>query len=456
MVPRVVLGALLAFQALGNAGALADADGAWHRRTGQLILDTGAIPRHDPFSWTAHGVSWQPNAWLSDVVFALLQRVGGLTAISLLRALVVVAFGLTVHATCRRAGAGRWSSVFVAWAATLCLDPFVAERPQLFSFLLLPLVLWLAARPGRRALVGLGAAFALWANLHGVFVVGVVVVGLVALGRWLDDRRPDVLRRSAVVCVVAGLAPLANPFLWRVYTNAFHVRAVSDGIAEYANFSLADGRDQVLLLFVLGVGYGLWRTGRWRRWAVVLPLAALTIATYDAIRNAPLLLVLGAAELALGLSAAPARRLRAAAARRSSELVTAVAIVTVVLAVMAGPVLGRAGEVDTAAVPVHAIDAIPAGCRLFDDYNLGGWVIERRFPEVAVSEDGRNDMYGTAVLRPQFDLLRGRVPAEATLDAMGVDCVLVQPDRELADALRASAAWREAVTDPNGVLFVRA
>ncbi len=141
--------------------------------------------------------------------------------------------------------------------------------------------------------------------------------------------------------------------------------------------------------------------------------------------------------------------------RRSGELTTALAIVAGLLAVLALPTLGHAGEVDAAAVPVHAIDAIPAGCTLFDDYNLGGWVIERRWPEVAVSEDGRNDMYGTAVLRPQFDLMRGKVPAEATLDSMGVDCVLVQPDRELTAELRTSPAWREAVTDPTGVLFLR-
>jgi hypothetical protein len=454
VLTRIVLGALLAFQALGNGGALTDADGAWHRRTGQLILDTGSIPRHDPFSWTALGAPWHPNAWLSDLVFALLQRMGGLASMSILRAVVVVAFGLAIHAGCRRAGAGRWSSVFVAWAATLCLDPFVSERPQLFSFLLLPLVLWLAARPGKRPLVGLGVAFALWAGLHGVFVVGVGVVGLTVLGRWLDDRRPEVLRRGLAVGAVAALAPLATPFLWKVYTNAFHVRSVSDGIAEYANFTLSDGRDQVLAVFALGVVYGLWRTGRWRRFEVVLPIAALTVATYDAIRNAPLLLVVGAAEVALGLSAAPAPRTRALAAQRAGELTTAMAIVAGLLALMAVPTLGRAGEVDAAGVPVRAIAAIPSGCKLFNDYNLGGWVIERR-PDVPVSEDGRNDMYGTERLRPQFDLMRGEVPAEATLDAMGVDCVLVQPDRELTAALRESPAWREAVTDPTGVLFLR-
>jgi hypothetical protein len=443
-------------QALGNAGAVADSDGAWHRRTGRLILDTGSIPRQDPFSWTAPGARWQPNAWLADVVFAVVDRVGGLAAISLLRAAVVVAFGLLAHAACRRAGAGRWASVGAAWFATMCLDPFVAERPQLFSFLLLPAVLWLAARPGRRSLVGLGLAFALWANLHGVFVVGVGIVGLAALGRWLDDRRPEALRRGLAVSAVAVLAPLVNPFTWRVYTNAVHVRAVSDGIQEYANFSLTDGRDQVLAVFALAVAYGLWRTGRFRRFEVVLPIGVLAAATFDAIRNAPLFLVVGVAELALGLSAAPAPRLRALAGRRRSELVSAAVVVGAVLALAAVPALAQAGELDTATVPVRAIDAIPAGCRLFNDYNLGGHVIERRWPAVEVSADGRNDMYGVERLRPQFDLLRGEVPVEAALDGMRADCVLVEPDRPLTEAVRSSPAWREVVADPNGVLFVRA
>ena len=35
--------------------------------------------------------------------------------------------------------------------------------------------------------------------------------------------------------------------------------------------------------------------------------------------------------------------------------------------------------------------------------HLGGFVIDRRWPEVLVSQDGRNDLYGTDELRRQAD-----------------------------------------------------
>src|SRR5205809_4134075 len=47
---------------------LYDPDYFWHLRTGQLILDAHAIPRHDPFSFTRPYAPWLVNAWLFDVL----------------------------------------------------------------------------------------------------------------------------------------------------------------------------------------------------------------------------------------------------------------------------------------------------------------------------------------------------------------------------------------------------
>ncbi len=456
----------LAGRALVNAGTLVDPDGPWHRRTGELILDTGRIPRSDPFSWTAGGADWQPNAWLADVVLALTDRIGGLTAVSLLRAVGVAAFGIVLYRIARRTGAGAWASVGAAWLCTFALDPFVAERPQLFSFLLFPALLALADpknRLGRaRSLAGVGAVLAVWANTHGVFVVGVGVVGLQALGRILAARhgsgRPlEALRREVPLVAVAVLAPLVNPFTWHVYTHAWHVRAVSSKIEEYRHLSVLDTRDQAIVVIGLGVAYGLWRTGRWRRPDVALPLAALALMTIDAIRNGPFFLVLGAGELARAFTVAPIPRLRAGAKARASQLVLATVIVAVVTTVSAVPMLADAGTIDPESMPVRAVDAIPAGCRLFNDYDLGGLVIERRWPEVLVAQDGRNDMYGKDRLRPLLRITwnTAQRPVTDELDDLGVDCVLTGARRPLAEVLAADPGWTIAVSDPSAILFVR-
>ncbi|HEV8298683.1 MAG TPA: hypothetical protein VGQ20_15360, partial [Acidimicrobiales bacterium] len=160
--PRIALALALVFEALGRAGSIGDSDGWWHFRTGKLILATHAVPRTDPYSWTAPGERWHPNAWLSDTVYALVRRAGGLAGIAWLRTLFVPAFGLALHGLARVRGARPWPSAVVAAVGTLAIYPFVAERPQLFSFLLLPAVIVVTERAlsgSARALTLLGVLF---------------------------------------------------------------------------------------------------------------------------------------------------------------------------------------------------------------------------------------------------------------------------------------------------------
>ena len=53
---------------------LADGDTGWHIRAGEFILDTGAVPRTDLFSYSKAGAPWYAWEWLADVVFALAWR----------------------------------------------------------------------------------------------------------------------------------------------------------------------------------------------------------------------------------------------------------------------------------------------------------------------------------------------------------------------------------------------
>ena len=218
----------LAFQALRKVGTIYDSDTWWHLATGRLILERKAIPRVDPFSWTAAGETWQPNGWLSDAFLAVVEKMGGLPLVALLRPTFMVLIGIVVYAIGRRTGAGPWSAVAAAALAVFFAEPFVVERPQLFSFVLLPVVV-ISARSALRgstpALIGTIALTALWANLHGVFVVGVGVVGLLALGYAVDRRT---LLTPLKVAGGAALAGLVSPLFWRGYMNAV-VRAVGFG-----------------------------------------------------------------------------------------------------------------------------------------------------------------------------------------------------------------------------------
>ncbi len=194
------------------SGPLYDSDGWWHLRTGELILHSHHLPRADPFSWTARGQPWQPNAWLADVFFALVHRAAGNVGLSAFKGLAVVAIAFALYGLARRAGARPWPSVVAALGGVSAMFLLIVERPQTLSYLLFAGALALAPRAlegSNRALALLAFLIALWSNVHGAFVAGVAVVAAVAAGRALQRHT---LARPALVAVVCAGAGLLNPF----------------------------------------------------------------------------------------------------------------------------------------------------------------------------------------------------------------------------------------------------
>jgi hypothetical protein len=47
-----------------------------HLRTGIDMARTGAIPRHDPYTFTAHGHPWVVQSWLAEWTYGVLERAG--------------------------------------------------------------------------------------------------------------------------------------------------------------------------------------------------------------------------------------------------------------------------------------------------------------------------------------------------------------------------------------------
>src|SRR6266545_50717 len=62
---------------------LSDCDTGWHIRTGEWILAAGWVPTRDMFSFSKPGAPWYAWEWLSDIVLAGLNALGGLQAVAL-------------------------------------------------------------------------------------------------------------------------------------------------------------------------------------------------------------------------------------------------------------------------------------------------------------------------------------------------------------------------------------
>ena len=447
-LPAIVsLVALISWLTVAKVGALIDSDLWWHLAAGDWIRENG-IPRTDPFSWTAADQPWQPNSWMADVVMSWVRDSFGLSAISIGRALVVPAVALAIWWWCRTNEASQVASVGTAAVLTVAVAPFIVERPAVLGMLLIVPALVLASKsPSTSRLVWIASTFALWANLHGSVVVGVAVVGLLALGAAIHQHRLSDL----ITPIVAFGATLLNPYGFAVYTHTLVVREASASIDEWQPLALSDSAGRIYALVILVVVGALALRRKRDDLALAFPTLALALGTIMSVRTAAIFLVVAAPLVALGVGWIADRLTIKRYEGRPHPVAVAAILGSLAVAALSSGTIADVGSVDRA-FSADLVDAIPDDCRLLNEYTLGGFVIDRRYPQIAVSQDGRNDLYGAIEIQRQTDLVLGS--STAALAESGIDCVLLEDGRPLARSLELDPAWRQSADDHGTSLWL--
>jgi hypothetical protein len=165
---------------------LVEPDFGWHLRAGVDFLDRGGtLPEHDPYSHTMPDWRWVEHAWLTDALIALLYRglgMAGALAVMLFFSGIAIAAFLIGVARAQAAWTARLAAVMVSlWVAL----PFLGARTQLVSLVGIAVLLWLHHQivRGRTLFIWLyPPLFWLWANLHGGFTAGLLLLALLLAG----------------------------------------------------------------------------------------------------------------------------------------------------------------------------------------------------------------------------------------------------------------------------------
>src|SRR5271169_5118623 len=223
MVPladkRLLFAAILFFGLLAmTARSATDPDLWWHLRTGQWIVETGHIRHSDPFSFTRAGHVWVSHEWLSEVLFFELWKHGGAAALIVFSAIITSAGFLLLYLRCP--GQKHWAAAATAFGA-VAAAPAWGTRPQMFTFTMASLLLWLLEAGERRPklLFWIPPLFLLWLNLHAGFALGPALLLAYALGLLMEtatgntawpEARPIFLRVMLLLLVCLLLVPL-NP-----------------------------------------------------------------------------------------------------------------------------------------------------------------------------------------------------------------------------------------------------
>src|SRR5215213_2914397 len=99
-----LLGVLaLALVALMTVRAIPAYDLYWQLKTGEVIWQSGGVPKTDLFSYTAAGERWYVQEWLCELLFyGLWQNLGRESLVALRMGVITAAFGLVLWRAVRR------------------------------------------------------------------------------------------------------------------------------------------------------------------------------------------------------------------------------------------------------------------------------------------------------------------------------------------------------------------
>ncbi len=464
---------------LAHKQDLSIADIGRHIRNGEYFFTDPQVLRTNYYSYTEPGFPVMNHHWGSGVLFYLIWKTTGFKGLHVLyAALYLLCFGLFFQIARKKSG------LFAAGLSAIAVIPLLALRteirPEIFSYLLAGSSYWLLTEwRGKKIdylFVLLPMMEICWVNLHIYFILGPVIVGIF----WLESvyHGQDTARKLFYLLILTSLASLLNPF------------GVQGAIAPFTifqnySFSVAENTpvwsfDQVEGIFAYDTLYF--------KIVFILLVASFIVAAIKRPREIPASRVLLAAVFSsmawfalrnislFGLFALPIMANNAGfVLDKTREGLPRFFLPTVLLVLAAAIVLysrnmlselfhlppetgfGMAQENPAAAEFVRKNKLQGP---IFNDYDIGGYLIYYLFPQERVFVDNRPEAYPSAFFRQQyFPLLTSEGKWRELDSRIGFRTIIVsRRDADLSyflDARLRDPHWLCVYEDPFILIFIK-
>lgn len=482
----------------------ADTDTWWHLRTGQWIVEHQAVPMTDPFSFTFAGQPWRyPSAgWLSEVALFWLFTRFSYAGLNLFTAGCVLLAFVFVYRACQGPALLK---AFVIILAAAVSAVFWSARPQIVSLVLASVFAYVLYRyrwNNVNRLWLLPPLMVLWANSHGGFAIGFVLIVLTLMGQLLTLIWQRVEQRffgdtgmigptsnlglaggdvgpagifwlilTGVVCAVAVALNPSGPVMLLYPFQTVSIGVLRDYIQEWQSPNFHELRSQAFLWLLFGTLAAMMLSHRRANLTDLVLVCGTGYLGFLAGRNVPLLALVAPPILTRHLAALiedwqsrwqalevpPPSQPTHRALLMNWAILGVLTVVTLVKILMALPIVINEQEL-ARTLPVGAADFVrrekPVG-PLFNSYNFGGYLSWVLYPDYPIFVDGRTDLYDAAFLDDYLQVALARRGYQTILDRYGINLIIVEANSVLADRLSASGDWQTVYHDATADVYQR-
>ncbi len=262
-----------------DSGSIADPDLWWHLRNAEVFVQTHSVVHHDFYSFSAAGSRWINEAWLSELPYYFAWRWLGIRGIYFVmlaevQLILLGVFGLA-YLNAKNVKAAFLASWLAVWLATVSFGP----RTLLAGWMCLvaELFIFVEFKQGKDRTWLLPPLFALWANLHGSWLIGMVLFGIfcgagLLQGSWgrIEATRwtPHQMRKLTSVGSLSVAALFLNPYTYHLvfypFNFAFKQTLNVNHVDEWMSLDFHSIRGKILFAMLAAtIVLALVRKRRW-------------------------------------------------------------------------------------------------------------------------------------------------------------------------------------------------
>ncbi len=494
IIISIVLGAVCA----ALLTPIRDNDLFWHLATGKWIVEHKTLPEADPFAYTTSLKAQEEfvrakiiltQYWLANLLQYGIFSFSGFNGIIILRVLIVLLTLLVIFAHLRSRGLRTLPNLLLLLPISFVLIHYKGDRPNQMTFLFLALFLFLldALKKGEKKGYLLPIVYILWANMHGGFILGGAIAGLVfatELFRPVFFRtyllNKKLLLFMGLICMAGFLNPNGYNVIYSMLFETSQTQTASIGESKGPFFFISTGNYLYVWIqsisFFLALSYLLSRLYLQftkKRDSILLALDEifillfLSVLSFTSIRYIPLFVI----ALVPMVSPLFSGRFQALVLRLSRYfvpelLIVAASIWTISTAYNDTLVKNAAISSYYPDDAVQFIKEKEIKGHFFNYYDWGGYFIWQFYPDKFVFIDGRAVSLKTAdaaqaVISNADEKIMDKPLYAAILDSYSVRHIIIPPINYLGDInyvlqpLVDDPDWRLIFVGRNSLIFTR-
>lgn len=392
-----------------------------HLKLGEIITKTGNVPDTNLFSYTNQKFSFINHHWLSEVVFYDLTQTFGLNILIVLKVSLIILSVLIVLLT------PDLKIRLLPIGFTLLLSPLLMERtdvrPEMFGYFFFAYTLFvLLAFPRYQKLIyALPIVMLLWVNMHITFVFGMFLLSLLTIKIYFHQRKFYTIPSTFYPLLASWLAFLVNPhfiygaiYPFLIFGNYGYTIVENQNIFFLSTVITNNFITYFFWIAPITVIAAIILLVRQKYLATVLLISFFALAIYQ-VRHFPFFVLAAIPSLTLAYRSVFDLGHRFLASYWSKIKIGTVVLVSLISLMWAGSLVSNGfyrtfdldrrfgfgfAENGKKATDFMIANKLPGP--IFNNFDIGGELIYRLYPNYKVFVDNRPEAYPAAFLQDSY------------------------------------------------------